>query len=37
MLPTYFWKKAQNNTKRNDYEKNKKSHAAGVEPETFGV
>ena len=27
----------QNKTKQNDYEKKKKSHPAGVEPETFGV
>ena len=32
-----FLKQKQNKTKQNDYEKRKKYHAAGVEPETFDV
>ena len=34
---TFFLKQKQNKTKQNDYEKRKKYHAAGVEPETFDV
>ena len=33
----FFLKQKQNKTKQNDYEKRKKYHAAGVEPETFDV
>ena len=33
----FFFKQKKNKTKQNDYEKRKKYHAAGVEPETFDV